>query len=325
MIFQQKLAVGLIVLFLFSALPIPGQDTLEMVEAMPEATLNSQPFSWNGRIFHPDPSIAEPAARPDAPGASSSSLLSVEALAKPPSIPSPDGAALTRSIPIPAAAKEPRTMKRFSTFALGFKANTLGAGVELATPISRSFNLRAGVNLFTFAYPFNIDGIDYNADLHFRSGQVSLDWFPEHGGFHVSPGLVYLQNNLSAIAGVPPGQYFELGSQGFTNSVDDPFNGTATVVYPRRIAPMLMLGFSNILPRNGKHFSMPYEFGVVYTGDARVDVKLNGTACTYEGCFDVAKNPEAQKSLQEEIDKLNHSLKSFPVYPIISLGLAYRF
>jgi len=325
MIFQQKLAVGLIVLLLSSTLPAPAQNTLD-IAGVPDATLNSQPFSTPARTFHSDPAIAErePASKPDAE-ASSSSLSSAEALAEPPSIPPPDGAALTRSIPIRVAAKEPRTMKHFSTFALGFKANTLGAGIELATPLSRSFNLRAGVNLFTFAYPFNIDGIDYNADLHFRSGQVSLDWFPEHGGFHVSPGLVYLQNNLSAIAGVPPGQYFELGSQGFTNSVDDPFNGTATVVYPHRIAPMLMLGFSNILPRNGKRFSMPYEFGVVYTGDARVDVKLNGTACTYEGCFDVAKNPEAQKDLQQEIDKLNHSLKSFPVYPIISLGLAYRF
>ena len=187
MIFQQKLAVGLIVLLLSSTLPAPAQDTLDIAGVMPKATLNSQHFSWPGRTFHPGRAIAEsePASEPDAE-ASSSSLFSAEALAEPPSIPSPNGA-WTRSRPIPVAVKEPRTMKLFSDFALGFKANTLGAGVELATPLSRSFNLRAGVNLFTFAHPFNIDGIDYNADLHFRSGQVSLDWFPEHGGFHVSP------------------------------------------------------------------------------------------------------------------------------------------
>ena len=231
----------------------------------------------------------------------------------------------TRSIPTAAPVKEPRKMRPFSTFAIGFKADTLGAGFELATPLSRSFNLRASANVFAFGYPFLLDGIDYNAVLHFRSGQVNLDWFPEHGGFHISPGLLYFNNDLSAIATVPPGQYLELGSQGFTNSVDDPLNGTATVTYPRSIAPTLMLGFSNILPRNGKHFSMPYEFGVAYTGQPRVNIKINGTACTYQGCFNAATNSEMQQSLQQENDKLNKSLKSFPIYPIISLGLAYRF
>lgn len=238
---------------------------------------------------------------------------------------SSSGAGETRSILVPSAAKQPRPMRPFSTFALGFKANTLGAGVELATPLSRSFNLRTSLNIFSFEHPLNIDGVDYNAKLNFSSGQLNLDWFPEHGGFHVSAGMVYLRNNLSAIAGVPPGQYFELGDQGFTNSVDDPFTGTATVIYPRKIAPSLMLGFSNILPRNGKHLSMPYEFGVVYTGQPRVNVDLHGTACTYEGCFNIKTNAEAQQSLKQEIDKLNKSLKNFPVYPIISLGLAYRF
>lgn len=290
--FQQKLAAGLLALSLGSSLSARAQISC----------------------------LADTAPEPI-----SSSLLAAEASPEPsPTLPA-TGAALTRSIPAPRTAKEPRTMRPFSTFALGFKANTLGAGVELATPLSRSFNLRASLNVFAFAHPFNIDGTDYNAELHFRSGQLTLDWFPEHSGFHISPGLVYLKNNLSAIASVPAGQYFELGAQGFTNSVDDPLNGQATVVYPHRIAPMLMLGFSNILPRNGKHLSMPYEVGVVYTGAARVNVALNGTACTYQGCFDAAKNPEIQHNLQNEIDKLNHSLKSFPVYPIISLGLAYRF
>ena len=197
--------------------------------------------------------------------------------------------------------------------------------MEIATPLSRSFNLRTGVNFLTFAYPFNIDGINYNADLHFRSEQLNVDWFPLHKDFHISAGMIYLKNNLSAIASAPPGGYFELGDQGFTNSVDDPLNGTATVVYPRSIAPTLMVGFSNLLPRNGKHFSMPYEFGAAFTGAPRVNLKIDGTACTSQGCFNAANNTEMQQSLQQENDKLNNSLSSLPVYPIISLGLAYRF
>jgi hypothetical protein len=235
------------------------------------------------------------------------------------------GEGTIRPVPAPRSKQPAKSIRAFSTIGIAFKANTLGAGIDIATPLSRSFNLRASANLFAFAYPFNIDGINYDAQFRFRSGQLSLDWFPEHGGFHISPGLLYFKNNLSSPASVPAGQYFELGSQGFTNSVDDPLGGTASVTYSRNIAPTLMMGFSNIIPRSGKHLSMPYEFGVAYTGTPRVNVALNGTACTYQGCFDAATNQEAQQSLTQEIIKLNNELKYLPVYPIISMGLAYRF
>jgi hypothetical protein len=217
-------------------------------------------------------------------------------------------------------------MRPFGTYAVGLKFDTLGAGVEIATPLSHSFNLRSSANFLGFAYPFSVDGISYNAEFHFHSQQVNVDWFPERrGSFHVSVGILYLRNDLSAVASVLPGHYFELGDQGFTNSVDDPLSGTATVVYPHTIAPMLMMGFGNMLPRSGKHFSMPYEFGVAYTGAPRINVQLSGTACTAEGCFDAATNKEMQQSVEQENAKLNNSLSGFPIYPIVSLGLAYHF
>jgi hypothetical protein len=70
---------------------------------------------------------------------------------------------------------------------------------------------------------------------------------------------------------------------------------------------------------------MPYEFGVAYTGAPRINVQLSGTACTAEGCFDAATNKEMQQSVEQENAKLNNSLSGFPIYPIVSLGLAYHF
>lgn len=273
-----------------------------------------QEFTTASETTGAQPTIQPPDAHPspETADATSSSDNSISAV-------------VVHSVPIGPRKQPPKTIRPFSTFAIAFKADTLGAGIDLATPLSRSFNLRASVNIFAFGYPFNIDGVDYNAQLRFRSGQLSLDWFPEHGGFHISPGLLYFRNDLSSLAAVPAGQYFELGSQGFINSVDDPVNGTASVTYPRSIAPTLMVGFSNIIPRSGRHLSMPYELGVAYTGTPRVHVALNGTACTFEGCFDMSTNPETQQSLAKEVDKLNKDLKYLPLYPIVSIGLAYRF
>jgi hypothetical protein len=215
----------------------------------------------------------------------------------------------------------------YSKWSLNLKASTLGVGVDISRALGRHFAPRGSVNTFDFDYPFSIDGVTYDSRFHLRSGGASVDWFPRHGGFRISPGVLYFKNNLSAISGVPPGKYFELGDQGFINSVDDPLNGTASVVFPRTIAPMLTIGFRSLLPGKGegRGLSFPVEFGLAYTGAAKIDVTLNGTACMNEGCFTFADNAEAQDSLKAEIRKLNNQLESYPVYPIVSLGANYRF
>jgi hypothetical protein len=235
------------------------------------------------------------------------------------------GSGYVRVAPAPRAANESLAIRPFRSIAIGFTANTLGASVEFATPVSRSFNLRSSVNVFAFDYPFAIDGVNYDARLHLKSTGTTLDWFPLHGGFHISPGFLYVKNSMAAGASVGAGMTFTLGSQQFTNSVDDPVNGSASVVFPNKIAPMLLLGFGNIIPRSGRHLSFPFEFGAAYTGVPRINVALSGTACTSQGCSSFAQNAAAQSDVTAEVDKLNEDLKRVPVYPILSMGVAYRF
>jgi hypothetical protein len=225
-----------------------------------------------------------------------------------------------------SAVTPPRSVRSgpFSSITLTPHVSTLGAGVEVATPLSHNFALRGQGNFFSFDYLFSIDGVDYNSRLNLRSGGLSLDWHPTHKSFRVSPGILYYKNNLTAVSSVPAGNYFELGSQGFINSVDDPLNGDAAVIFPHHIAPMVTVGF-NLIGKRESRLSIPLELGVAYVGAAKIDVTLNGTACTNEGCFTFAKNQEAQDSLQAEIKKLNNELESYPVYPIVSIGFAYRF
>ena len=215
-------------------------------------------------------------------------------------------------------------LKPFRTYAFGFKADTLGLGFEIATPLALRINLRSSINFFAFNDPFSLDGINYDARLHLKSSETVLDIFPGHG-LHISPGILYFKSSMSAPANVGPGQTFVLGSQTFLNSVDDPVSGYSTVVFPRTFAPMLLIGYGNIIPRSGRHLSVPFEFGVAYTGAAKINVALNGTACTTDGCVNFAQNTQAQTFLKQEIYNLNEDLKRYPVFPIVSLGVAYRF
>jgi hypothetical protein len=218
-----------------------------------------------------------------------------------------------------------RPMRPFSTFALGAKVGTLGAGVEIATPLARSFNLRAIGNYASLRPAFTIDGINYSTRVAFQSGQLGIDWFPFHGGFHISPGALYFHNYLAGTVDIDPGKPFNLDHVNYINSVDDPVSGIVSITYKQHIAPSLMIGFSNIIPRSGKHFSAPLEFGAAYTQAPYMDVKIAGTACTSQGCFDAATDLATQANLKGEVKILNETVSKLPFYPIVSLGFAIRF
>ena len=234
------------------------------------------------------------------------------------------GSRYVRSVPIPRAVTGPDDIKPFRSIAIGFKADTLGAGIEIATPVSRNFNLRTSYNFFAFNESFNIDGVNYNARLHLKSSETVLDWFPL-GAIHVSTGVLWMKDALTAPVSVGPGQTFLLGSQTFLNSVDDPVSGSSSVVYSHSFAPLVLVGLGNIIPRSGRHLSFPFEIGVAYSGSPQLNLNLSGTVCTTNGCVNLLQNPQAVDSLKQEIINLNKNLSGYPVFPIVSMGAAYHF
>jgi hypothetical protein len=213
----------------------------------------------------------------------------------------------------------------FRSWKIAFIANTLGAGFDVSTPVARHFDLRGGANFLSFGPDFDVDGLHYDSSIHLRSGHFGVDWFPRHRNFHITPGILYFNNNVTALTHVAPGAHFTLDDNAFTSSTDDPVHGDAGLVYSRHVAPMLSVGFNNILPGRHKHISVPIEFGVAYTGSPKISASLVGTACQQDGCFSFAENDEAQESLKNEVKDINDTLSDIPVYPVLSIGFAYRF
>ena len=83
-----------------------------------------------------------------------------------------------------------------SKVGIGLKISTLGVGIETALPLAGKLNLRGGANFFQYNRNITNDGIHYNGQLRFRSGEAHLDWFPfPLGGFHVSPGVLFYNGN----------------------------------------------------------------------------------------------------------------------------------
>ena len=223
--------------------------------------------------------------------------------------------------PVPGGPEGPRRI------GVGVKLSLLGIGGEGAVALTKRINVRGGFNFFNYSDTFSKDGISYGAQLAFRSGEAHLDLFPFAGAFHVSPGLLfYNDNHIDATASVPGGQSFTLGGVSYISSATNPVSGTAKLGF-NKVAPTLLIGFGNLIPRNRRRFSLTTEFGVAYTGAPKASLALQGTGCSNPAllCVNVATDPTVQSNVQSEVAKVNHDVSVVKIYPLASFGFAVNF
>jgi hypothetical protein len=245
---------------------------------------------------------------------------------------SPQPAASTADAPAEHVQPTPlvsqsRTIGPAGKIGMGVKVSLLGIGVEAAVPIASHLNVRAGFNMFNYDRTLSQDGVSYVGKLNFRSSEAHLDWFPLHGSFHLSPGLlVYNGNKVMANVVVANGQTITFNGTDYESDPNDPLTGNAKLDF-NRLAPSFVFGWGNLVPRSHKHWSMPVELGIIYQSTPRFDLDFSGSACDASGlnCDSVATGTDFQDNLQTERDKLNHDLAPFKFYPVISVGFGYKF
>jgi hypothetical protein len=207
------------------------------------------------------------------------------------------------------------------------KMTTLGVALEGAVPVHEKLNVRAGFNTFTLNHDFDDDGITLAAQLKLQSFSTYLDYFPFGGGFHVSPGLmIYNGNQVSAIASVPGGHEFDLGDENLISNPANPVTGSAKIGF-KRIAPSILMGWGNIIPRSERRWSIPFEIGLVYTRSPIATLALTGGACRQNGtnCRSISSDAGLQSDLAEQTRNLNTDLEVLKMLPVISLGFSYKF
>lgn len=215
----------------------------------------------------------------------------------------------------------------YSRLGVGIKMSSLGAGIEFATPVSQRSSLRTGFNIFIYGHPFDTDGFTYNGELNLRSGQVNYDWFPFRNAFHLSPGLlIYNGNTISANLSVSSGQTFHLDHNALQSDPKDPIRGNARITF-RKIAPAILFGWGNILPRTPRHFSIPFEFGVVFHGQPKLTFDLTGKGCDPKGrgCRSINSDATGRHDIEDEREAIESDISSFRFYPVVSVGFAYKF
>jgi hypothetical protein len=219
----------------------------------------------------------------------------------------------------------------FRHFAVGVTAGTFGPGIEVATTLSRRSNLRVDGSFLNYSQSLTENGINYNGNLRLRDYRASYDFYPFGGAFRLSAGFAaYNQFNVHALATVAAGQTITLNDVDYYSNPNDPLAGTATLAYTRKYAPTATFGWGNAIPRSGRHLAFPVEIGVAFTGTPAFTLNMAGSACSTpvpsaETCGDVTTYDGFQSNLTAQRQKITNDLAPFRVYPIINLGVTYRF
>lgn len=230
----------------------------------------------------------------------------------------------------------------FSRFAIGGSFNTFGPGVQITTNVADHFNLRASGNLFTYSTTFNTSGFDANAKMNMASAGIAADIYPflRHG-FRVSPGVLVVNNNrVNATAIAAGGTSFDFNNTTYYSATANAATGATPLnvkgalgLNTTKPAFTITTGWGNTIPRNGGHWSFPFEIGAAFVGAPSINVALSGWACQDQAqteCGDVtdANNTTAQDiqaSLAAQITKWKSDLDPLKTYPILSFGVAYSF
>ena len=258
-----------------------------------------------------------------------SSYSSSEPMAVEPALVAGGGAGATRGV---IAAPVSGGVPAFSRVAFGADISSLGIGFMTATNLSRHLNLRANGSMFNYTVDnFNTQGFNVGAKIKMASARASVDYYPFHAGFRLSPGVMfYNQNHGYLNLAVDPGQSFTLNNQTYYSATGDrAVKGSGAFGFGNGGSPAFTMttGWGNVIPRSGRHFSFPFEVGVALIKQPTLNFNLTGYGCDKTGvyCVDVATTPQIQQNLAIQVAKYTKDIEPLKTFPIASFGVAYNF
>jgi hypothetical protein len=198
-----------------------------------------------------------------------------------------------------------------ASISTGLKVGTLGAGVEVGSKFNDSIGARVGFNHYSYDKMAQKEDIDYDLDIQLQTVSAIIDWHPFNGSFRFSLGAFYNNNEIEADA-VPYSSY-RIGD--VTYSASEITSLKANVDFADDIAPYVGIGWDTSFTKEGG-LGFLCELGVLYQG--KPDVRLSATG-------PVAESAAFQEELSKERNQLQESMDNFEYYPVLALGITYRY
>jgi len=195
------------------------------------------------------------------------------------------------------------------------RGSTLGGGLEVGLGLAPDLSLRGGLNGATYSYSGTESGNDYEFDLTLSSVTGLVDYHLLGGGFRITGGLVLNGNKLEAVAETGFNVEYDVGGVIYTVEEVGTLNGDIEF---SSTAPYAGIGWGNIVGED-KKLGLLLDIGVVLQGSPSVSLS------TTKELPEPELQAELEANLQREEEALEEDLKAFDFYPVVSIGISYKF
>lgn len=193
---------------------------------------------------------------------------------------------------------------------------TTGVGLHVTVPVLDNVNARFGVNAFSYSYNGSTSDVAYDFKLKMQTIDLLADYHPFSGsGFRLSGGIVYNGNKIDAHARPNANGTYTLNSHTYSADTVGTLNGKLDF---RKIAPYLGIGWGNAVAKNSR-LSFASDIGVMFQGSGNAVLRNSGCTADAASCAQLASD------LAIENSKFNDKFSKFNMYPVIRVGLSYKF
>ena len=211
-----------------------------------------------------------------------------------------------QEIPPPTTATEP------SRFALVAEGGTAGFGPSLIYTVNPKFTVTVGYTWLDHNYDVESDDNEYDGKLKLSNFKALANWHPWGGTFHFSGGVFATDNKVDVTLRPTERQTYEINGNEYSSTLINSLGGSAS--FEDDVAPYIGIGWAKNPANTGLAFYA--TIGVFFAGDASANLSATGP---------ITANPQFQADLRAEERDINDDLEDLGAYPVIQLGIMYRF
>lgn len=197
-----------------------------------------------------------------------------------------------------------------SGFYAGALASTNGLGLDVQYQINKRFTLKAGYETLNFNHSFNLteDNIDYDTNLNYKTGGISLlmNWF-YRPALYLSGGVII--NKFQPVLSGEAVSDMEYGD--ISIPADDVGDFNFQFESSVKTAPYIGAGLRNFFGKQ-KRITYNLETGLYYMGPPELDISARGLL-----------SPSADPAHGHKNDLENH-FSGYKFYPVIKFAIAVR-
>jgi len=204
--------------------------------------------------------------------------------------------------------------------AFGGKGGTLGLGLELTVGLSEQWNGRFGLNGFDYSDRREESDIEYDAEAQLRTASALLDFHPGGRGFRLTAGAVWNGTTVEGSSLRPESGVYDIGGVPVPADILGTLDAEAEF---DPFAPYVGLGWGNAVGANQK-VGFSFDIGAIFQGEADIELTpvlpADSPINTTPGARDLL-----EILLEREESDIEEDAAEYDIYPVVSIGVTYRF